>query len=592
MKLAKCSIYLLDFLQSNNKGRFDEELSRLDKKFVPEKETWKNIPIAKGKRNEFTLTTIPSELAFCEKIKIVLIQYENISSVIMLTIEGELSSQLLEIIETQDFVENQKFLEKYQKELWKFWKEKISSTILIKNELTNREPLAINNFKFDVDDYKEFLLEIENVVNEAKESTDIIKLISKYGTNTLGPASVLNISDQSLSIFSQNRALYGFGGFDFTGLILFDFKSTKWESEISFSFAKVLAFQHFLYWLMIRKQKIIPWKDRLEKLSTTIRKFGSNISKSEGQEIDTTLFEQKALFQTEYAAFIDEHRELSKYAQQQLELADKGWWGEHIIKTEFSEQNLPNQGMVKLFCTEILDLVEHLKGEYDVIKEQYKILGEELSGLVNFAISRSSLRLAKESEKTQKSMKRQGSVNIVLSGAIISLTIIFSIFTIEEFYIENFDPQFSVNRPHLILVDPHQFQQYEYLIPIQLNTMTSHSYKYTVSIMENSIEVQNFGHCFFEETPEIVSSEPTIFFLSSNGADREIEPRFHLNYEDTLPYFSPEKMERTVLYSVGSIKFEILAQDLQDTKKFEVITVNAGLSMRIPSVDPQNCEKS
>ncbi|MCH7968417.1 MAG: hypothetical protein IH841_04130 [Thaumarchaeota archaeon] len=205
MKLTKCSIYLLDFLQSNNKERFDEELSRLDGKFIPEKETWKNIPIAKGKRNEFTLTTIPSELAFCEKIKIVLIQHENISSVIMLTIEGELSSQLLEIIETQDFVENKNFLEKYQKELWKFWKEKISSTILIKNELTNLDPLAINNFKFDVDDYKEFLLEIENAVNEAKESTTINKLISKYGTNTLGPTSVLNISDKSLSIFSQNR---------------------------------------------------------------------------------------------------------------------------------------------------------------------------------------------------------------------------------------------------------------------------------------------------------------------------------------------------------------------------------------------------
>ena len=154
----------------------------------------------------------------------------------MLTIEGELSSQLLEIIETQDFVENKNFLEKYQKELWKFWKEKISSTILIKNELTNLEPLAINNFKFDVDDYKEFLLEVENVVNEAKESTTINKLISKYGTNTLGPTSVLNISDKSLSIFSQNRAVYSSGGFDFTGLILFDFKSTEWESEISFSF--------------------------------------------------------------------------------------------------------------------------------------------------------------------------------------------------------------------------------------------------------------------------------------------------------------------------------------------------------------------
>jgi len=596
MKLTKCSIYLLDFLQSTNEEKFFEELAKLDNKLVPNKDAWKNVPISKWKRDEFTLTTIPSELSFCEKIKIVLIQYKNISSVVMLTIEGELSPQLLESIEAQDYKDNMDTLEKYQKELWKFWKEKITSTILIKNELVNLQPLAINHLKFDEDDYERFLHHVydsemihDETPIEARprpyEENFISKFASKYGANALGSMSALNITDQSLSIFSQNRAVYGHHGLDFTGLILFDVKKTEWKSEVSMPFAKILAFQHFLHWLMIREQKIIPWTDRLEKLSNTIRKFGSNISESEEQKIDTTLFEQKALFQIEYAAFMIEHREISAYARQQLASInnDNDWEGEHIIETEFIDPNSQNQGILKLFSTQTLDLVENLKGEYEVIKEQYKILGEELSGLVDFEISRSSLRLAKESEKTQKSMKRQGSVNILLSGAIISLTIIFSIFTIEEFYIENFDPQFSVNRPQLILVDPFQFQQYEYLIPIELSTMASHNYMYTVSVVEGSIEVQNFGHCFFKEKPKVSSSEPTVFFLGKNGADKEIEPTFRLNYEDTLPYFSPERLERAVLHSVGNIQFEILAQDLQDTEKFRTITVDAGLSMRIPS---------
>lgn len=180
-------------------------------------------------------------------------------------------------------------------------------------------------------------------------------------------------------------------------------------------------------------------------------------------------------------------------------------------------------------------------------------------------------------------MQRQGKMNIVLTLAIISLTVILSMFTIQEFYATDFEPQFYVNEPNIILVDSLKLPQHEYVVPIQLSTMTSHSYEYTVSIVKDGIKMHDYGQCLFQEPPHLTSSRPAVFFLEDGGADKEIEPVFSLNYIDRLPDFSAKNMDNTIYHSIGTMRFEILAQDLQDMQKSAIIPVNADLTMRLPS---------
>lgn len=356
MKLNRCSICLLDFLYSNNKEQFIQELNELDNSFVSDKDMWNDISVSKWKRKEFTLSTIPPELSFCKEFKIILIQYKNISSAIMLTIEVEIHPSLLGTIEAQDYKENFDTLEKYQKELWAFWTEKFTSIVLIKNKPVNFNILAINHLKFDEDNYQQFLHQVWSSIKERQDENQldeflgkenyVSKFASKYGVNDLELISALNITNQSLSLLGQSRAVYGYTGLDFTGLLLLDVKNTKWESDVSLSFVKILSFQHFIHWLVIQKEDITTWHDRLQNLSVAIKKFGSG-SRLGNKEIDMKLFDQKALFQTEYAVFMTEHREISKSAQRQLSLTYEDSEGELIVETEFYHINSPPVGILQ-----------------------------------------------------------------------------------------------------------------------------------------------------------------------------------------------------------------------------------------------------
>lgn len=589
MKLYNGTIRLIDYVYTNNKEKFFDELSGFEKKSMEETEKWQKAPLAKGRRTEFSIKTIPANLEFLKAIRIILNQYQNFASSIMITIEGDLAEPSLEKIEKQNFEENNKLLEKYQKDFWNFWKTKISSTVLIKNELTTLEPITINHFKFNVEEYDELLDSIQKSIDNSEQKKSILQVLSKYATNTLGIISVLDITDQSFSILSQSRSVYRNTSLDFTGLIILDFKRTTWTSEMSYSLYKILAFQHFFYWLQIRKLQIIDFKDNLEKLSGSIKQFNRNFSGTDNHGTVMSLYEQKALFQTEYASLMDESRLLSKYAQDQLKQKHDSFFGERIIETEMMKENLPNIGLLEAFSNEIRDLVEQLKSEYDVIKEQYKILGEELSEMINFENTQASIRFAEESKKTQKTMKYQGYITLFLTGAIIALTVILVTYTLEQFNIENFEPIFNTNpAAEIVLLDPSNFQQFEYQIPIELSTLTSHHFMYTISVVKNSIKIYNYGPCFFKEIPTVTSDYTSTFFLTSNGDEIEIRPVVRLDYQSNLPHFSPEKLERSSLYSVGEVQFQIEAKDVQGTGNNEVIFVTAGLNMKLPSeYDPR-----
>ncbi|KFM19528.1 hypothetical protein AAA799P11_00729 [Marine Group I thaumarchaeote SCGC AAA799-P11] len=230
----------------------------------------------------------------------------------------------------------------------------------------------------------------------------------------------------------------------------------------------------------------------------------------------------------------------------------------------------------------MLSQLERLKDEFDVLKEQYKILGEELSEILNFSIAQTNIKLASESEKTQKSLKKQGKLSFISSIAIIGLTIVLLGITLQQFSIDNAEPDFLVNRGHINVIHANTFDQVEYLSPILLSTSTSHNFKYNVVLTEDSVEKYDFGNCFFKETPKVNYAEPLVFFLSSGVDERELDPKFRLSYETQMPKFSEKALERSVLHSIGEIEFKIIAQDAQGDNESIVIPAKADLSMRIP----------
>ena len=203
--------------------------------------------------------------------------------------------------------------------------------------------------------------------------------------------------------------------------------------------------------------------------------------------------------------------------------------------------------------------------------------------------SQASVDLAIQSSKTQSTMKNQGYATIVLSVVIIVLTIALLQstgnlleYTSTQFQIENFESEFMINNPHIVLREWHSFDQFDYLTPIEINSLTSHNYRLTAYPIVDSFELQSFGECFLGSAPEIVMIEPSIFFVDSGANDRTIEPTFRLGFEK-FPYSNQINKENSVYHSVGKIQFEIVAQNLQIPSDTRVFQKNVGVSIPYPS---------
>ena len=90
-------------------------------------------------------------------------------------------------------------------------------------------------------------------------------------------------------------------------------------------------------------------------------------------------------------------------------------------------------GLMKNISNNIVEQFRHLHDEFDIIKEQYNILGEELSQLTNFVNTQSQLKSIKEDQKTQSAIKKQGNYTLLSSIAVICLTGVLLFFAIQEY---------------------------------------------------------------------------------------------------------------------------------------------------------------
>lgn len=569
MKIIDVSIQLIDILDTSNKEKFDSELTALQITPPINDAEWKSSPISRGRRKSFTLNSVPGELEFLSSININLVQYENFASSIMVTIEGKLTAESIAIFANQGYEENKNLLEERSKKIWNVWKEKIKSTILVDNEITITEPLVLYRLKFDVDNYAE-------VVNNAEESNSnndkhrsTILTLSKYGVNTLGLISLLFATDKEFSILAQNRSVYRSDSFDYTGLSILIFKSSTWDDDFENStpMYKILLLMHLLFWLQIRKQQIFEWKNKIGKLSDSIREFERKLLEPNAKKMDLSIYEQKGLFQTEYASFMDERRFITKITTQQIQQQDDIYHGEKIILNQTTKQIPGISGLFTNISSDILNLVENLKEEYDVIKEQYKILGEELSGILSLSNSQSILKLSSEGQKTQSSMKRQGNIMIFFTIAIFSLTGVLLYFTIHQYFIENFDPFVTASGGEVKIYGGY-YPSYNSEPEIKVGAATNHFLSFTVTNVK-FLGGSTLSNCYFTKKPDDVklwTNSPTI--VGKNGNLESLKPFVAMDFSVNSTYWdSLYTNEKKIPSVVGTLIYDIEIADLQDTSK-------------------------
>jgi len=104
-----------------------------------------------------------------------------------------------------------------------------------------------------------------------------------------------------------------------------------------------------------------------------------------------------------------------------------------VLNTETLELNNVKSGLLKNISEGIIEQSKHLHDEFDVIKEQYNILGEELSQLTNFVNTQTQLEGIKEDQKTQHAIKKQGNYTLLSSIAVIALTGVLLVFSAQEY---------------------------------------------------------------------------------------------------------------------------------------------------------------
>ena len=509
----------------------------------------------------------------------------------MVTLEGKLTPESIEVFTSQNYEENKNLFEQYSKKIWNFWREKIKSTLLVNDELINIEPIAINHLKFNVDNYSEVL----NNVLEANANKDklksIILILSKYGVNTIGLISLLFPTDKRFSILAQNRSVYRNDSFDYTGISLFDFKSSTWNDfEISTHIHKILSLLHFLFWLNMRKQQISEWKNKIDKLSKSIREFEGKLLEPNTQKMNLSIYEQKGLFQTEYASFMDERRFISTIASQQIQQKNDTYYGEQLIATQITEKFPTHDGLLANISNDILNLVENLKEEYDVIKEQYKILGEELSEILNFANAQSNLKLSSEGQKIQNSMKRQGVIMIFSTIAVLSLTGVLLYINIQQISIENFEPYVTAAGGEMQIhgsINP----SYNYEPEIKVGAKTNHFLNFSITDVK-FLDGSTFSNCYFIKKPDVKLWQKPFTIVGTNGALESLKPfvmmDFSVNstYWDTM-YGNEIKTPPSI---VGELIFDIDISDLQDkTKNHLHQQVYVNLIANLSSTQQANC---
>ena len=399
MKLNKVIISLTDFVYTDKLDSFFNELGGMKYDFISP--DWKKLPVAIGRQSEIILPEF-NKLDFVSKGKVILNQFQNFTTAVAITIEIELMPEVLKTFEkNSNSQKNNKLLKSYEKDIWEFWKLKITTTTLLNRE-SYLGPVSLIHLYLSTDEYKQFSLDVENAYN-CQQTEPVKLLVSRFGANDEGLISILGHTDQTLSIVCQHSAILSSNGFDFSGIMFFDIRSESWEEHASPHYYKIAYFQQYRFWLTIRDKQIILWKDKIEHMSKMIKEFEKNFS-DVNKNKEFPLFHEKSSFLIEYSSLIDEYRYLQRIVGTQLTHSEDSWHGEHYIVSEFLDLNGHHYGILKGISQEIIESAEKLKDEFEVIKEQYKILGEELSELMNFVNAKQNLNLAKNNEKVQKTI--------------------------------------------------------------------------------------------------------------------------------------------------------------------------------------------
>ena len=260
-----------------------------------------------------------------------------------------------------------------------------------------------------------------------------------------------------------------------------------------------------------------------------------------------------------------------------------------LNENDYSSKNSFSRGLLQAIFENSKNSITRITEKLSINQKKVDDLKEKFDKKITFENSQASVDLAIQSSKTQSTMKNQGYATIVLSVVIIVLTIALLQstgnlleYTSTQFQIENFESEFMINNPHIVLREWHSFDQFDYLTPIEINSLTSHNYRLTAYPIVDSFELQSFGECFLGSAPEIVMIEPSIFFVDSGANDRTIEPTFRLGFEK-FPYSNQINKENSVYHSVGKIQFEIVAQNLQIPSDTRVFQKNVGVSIPYPS---------
>lgn len=350
------------------------------------------------------------------------------------------------------------------------------------------------------------------------------------------------------------------------------FRGLDYDFSTFFHFVSIQLFLHYVI-------------NNLDKLEA---EFDNLIS--EYKEIRAKKFkEQEKLYQkisdlSENLFFIKSDLNLMNFElENPLSIAIKQLPNYNLISDDqYSSDNSFSIGMLQATFENGKNSVNRILEKLSVIQKKTDDLKDKFDKKIMFENSENSVKLAKESGKTQKSMKWQGRITIGLTVAVLVLTGAILNYTYTQFEIENFESEFLVNNPHIVLGDRFAFQQFEYLIPIEINALTSHSYRVNVSPIEDSFKLQNYGECFLGKAPEIIMIEPMVFFLDSGANENSIEPKFRLNYE-AFPNSYQINQERTVNHSVGNIQFKIEAQNLQIPEDKVTLYKNVGVSIPFPS---------
>jgi len=283
-----------------------------------------------------------------------------------------------------------------------------------------------------------------------------------------------------------------------------------------------------------------------------------------------------------------------------------------ISEEQYSSENSFSIGMLqatfengKNSLKNIFEKLSGIQKKTDDLKDKFekKIMLENSQVNVDLSkksvdLSEKSITLSEKSVENQESMKNQAKLTnrftivvVIMTAALLIFTGAVFYYTSVQFSIENFESEFVTNYPEISLVDKYAFRQFEYLEPFKLNTITSHSYRVTVSVVEDSFEIHSNGECVLGNVPEITMIEPSVFFLDSGANEKSAEPKFRLSF-DKFPYSNHIGNEGSVDHIVGHMKIQMVAENLQISEPDKIETVRTRVTVPLLSNYTNiHCEK-